>query len=70
MRFRDKDGNVGEVGEVLHEDLAGRSRGRLIGICADGLWLTPAQALRFAAAISTMAHRVRKKRLKRRGRSR
>jgi hypothetical protein len=67
MRIRDKDGNVGEVSEVVHEDLAGRSRGRLIGIHANGLWLTPAQAMRFATAIRNVADRVRKKRRVRRG---
>ena len=67
MRFRDKDGNVGEVSEVVHEDLAGRSRGHLVGVSADGLWLTPAQAMRFAAAIRKTADRVLKKRRGHRG---
>lgn len=62
MRICDKDGNVGEVSEVLHQDSVGRSRGHLVGICADGIWLTPAQAVRFAAAIRKTADRVLKKR--------
>lgn len=65
MKLRDKDGNSGEVSEVQHEDVAGRSRGYLVGVCADGLWLTPSQALRFAAAIRKTAELVLKKRARR-----
>ena len=61
MRIRDKDGNIGDVSVVRHEDPIGRDRGYFVGICADGLWLTPAQAMRFAAAIRRTADRVAKK---------
>ena len=70
MKIRDKDGNRGEVSEVLHADETGRVRDYLVGIHANGLWLSPGQALRFAAAIRRTVERVRKKRAKRRQRSR
>ncbi len=58
MRIRDKDGNIGAV-QVVHDDVKHKHH---VGVVADGLWLTPAQAERFADAIRKIALRVRKKR--------
>lgn len=62
MRIRDRDGNVGEVSEVFDEGFAGRSHGYLVRVSANGMWLTPAQAMRFALAIRNTADRVLEKR--------
>ncbi len=64
MRIQDKDKNCGEVKEIHERDTSGR--GYLVGLHANGLWLTPSEAIRFSAAIRATALRVAKKRNKKR----
>jgi hypothetical protein len=67
MKIRDKDGNVGDVGLAYPylgtgESIAIWGRKTLVSISAHGLWLTPAQARRFAKAILRAADTASKER--------
>ena len=57
MRIDDADGNIARVDEVYQEDF--------VWIDSAGVWFTPAQARRFAAAICKVADRVAAKKKKR-----
>jgi hypothetical protein len=58
MRIRDKDNNTAFC-NVVRDDLSAVPR-FVVGIHAEGVWLTPRQAERFAAAIKKAAGRVRR----------